>query len=508
MTGMPSVNRAQAANAILQAACARGRDEYRAFLALTFPSWRLAKHHALIVQKLQDVADGKTKRLMLFLPPGSAKSTYANGRFVPWFLGRQEGLCAILATHTGDFAAKWGRRSRAIASSPAYRSVFGFGVSPSVKAADSWWLENGSEYMAVGVGGAVTGNRADLIVVDDPVKGREEADSQTMRNKTWDWYLEDLHTRLKPGGAIVLIMTRWHEDDLAGRLLADMQAGGEAWEVVSIPAECESADDPLGREIGQMLWPEWFRPEDFENVKRMPRTWSALYQQRPAPEEGAYFKRDWLQFYDKLPEHLRYYGASDYAVTADGGDWTVHALAGTDPEDNLYLVDLWRGQTDSLEWVEQFLAMLRIYQPQVWAEEAGVILKSMGPIINKRLAEERLYGTYRKQFTSAVDKPTRARSLQARLQMGKIFLPRPENCPWVSDLISELLTFPAGRHDDQVDAMALLCRLLDSMVPAEVPKPAVPLSGRVDAWAEAEARPTAKALFEQHFKSRRRGAEQ
>ena len=449
----------------LARACALAQREYAAFLGLVFPTWELAAHHQLIVRKLQDVADGKCQRLMFFLPPGSAKSTYANGRFIPWYLGRFAERCAILATHTSDFSAKWGRRSRAVASSPGYRAIFGVGVDKRIQAAADWVLENGSEYMAVGAGGAVTGNRADLIVLDDPVKGREDADSPTMRSKLWDWYLEDLRTRLKPGGAIVLIMTRWHEDDLAGRLLEDMRQGGEAWDVVSIPAECEGADDPLARKVGEMLWPEWFRPEDFETSKRNARVWASLYQQRPAPEEGAYFHREWPQTYEVAPRGLRIFGASDYAVSEDKGDYTVHVVGGVDDEDNLYLLDMWRGQTDALEWVESWLSMLRIWQPQAWAEEAGVIAKTVAPTLTKRLQEERLYRTLRKQFPSTTDKASRARGLQARMQAGKVFLPSFALKPWVADLLGEMLTFPRGKHDDQVDALSLLCRMLDDFAP-------------------------------------------
>ena len=449
----------------LRRACGLAQQDYAAFLGLMFPTWELAAHHRLIVQKLQDVADGRCKRLMFFLPPGSAKSTYANGRFIPWYLGKFADRCAILATHTSDFSAKWGRRSRAIASSPGYRSIFGFGVDKRIQAAADWVLESGSEYMAVGAGGAVTGNRADLIVLDDPVKGREDADSSTMRSKLWDWYLEDLRTRLKPGGAVVLIMTRWHEDDLAGRLLDDMQHGGEKWDVVSIPAECESADDPLGRKIGEMLWPEWFRPEEFEISKRNARVWASLYQQRPAPEEGAYFQREWPKTYDAAPRGLRIFGASDYAVSADAGDYTVHLVAGVDDDDDIYLLDMWRGQTDALEWVESWLSMLRLWQPQAWAEEAGVIVKTVAPMLAKRLQEERLYRTLRKQYPSTTDKASRARGLQARMQAGKVYFPSYAVKPWVADLMGEMLTFPQGKHDDQVDALSLLCRMLDDIAP-------------------------------------------
>jgi predicted phage terminase large subunit-like protein len=136
-----------------------------------------------------------------------------------------------------------------------------------------------------------------------------------------------------------------------------------------------------------------------------------------------------------------------------------------DEKDNIWVIDMWRGQTASLEWVEAFIAMLRMWRPEIWAEEAGVIMKSLGPIIEKRLQEEHVYSTTRRQFSSSTDKPTRARSLQARMQMGKVLFPNPQTHPWVADLMAEMLTFPAGKHDDMVDALSLLCRLLTDMTP-------------------------------------------
>jgi predicted phage terminase large subunit-like protein len=273
-------------------------------------------------------------------------------------------------------------------------------------------------------------------------------------------------------------MTRWSEDDLAGRLLADAKAGGEQWDVVSIPALAED-DDPLGRSAGQPLWPEWFTTAMFAEAQRNARSWSALYQQRPMPESGDYFRREWLRYYEAAParDTLHIYGASDYAVTADGGDWTVHVVAGVDPDDNLYVLDLWRQRTASDRWVEALLDLADQWRPMDWAEEQGQILKSIGPFLEQRANERRVYFS-RQQFVSVRDKATRAQSIRARMAMGKVYFPR--NAPWTTDLVSELLSFPAGKHDDAVDSLALLGRLLDDMVAGSRPaKPKAP----TDRWA-------------------------
>lgn len=418
---------------------------------------------------------------MVFMPPGSAKSFYANVMFSAWYAGKNPGKKLITASYSQEVADKWGRRVRAIARDEEYQATFGTTLSPDSQAAGRWELTSKSEYYAVGVGGSVTSFRADGGIIDDPVKGREEADSETIRKKTIEWYKSDFWTRLKPGAFVILIMTRWHEEDLAGFLLEDAKHGGEQWDVLSLPAIAE-ANDALGREVGEPLWPEWFTPEMFAMARRDTRNWSALYQQRPAPEEGSFFKREWFKFYDEPPEHLQYYGASDYAVTADGGDYTVHGVVGIDPNDDIYLIDLWRNQTASDVWVEVLLGFIKQYKPLMWAEENGQILKSLDPFINKRMRESKIY-CYREQFPSAADKSTRAQAIRARAAMGKLYL--PANAPWLADLLQELLTFPAGKNDDQVDMLSLIGRILDKALSGqEPPPPPKPLDIRPPTWDE------------------------
>lgn len=423
------------------------------------------------------MARGSIPRLMVFMPPGSAKSTYGSVLFPPWFMGRNPQKNIITASYGQRLSMRFGKRCRNVVGSPAFRRVFGFGLASDSSAKDEWETDRGGEFTATSVDGSVTGRRGDLILVDDPVKGRKEADSDIVRDTAWQWWISDLRTRLKPGGAIVLIMTRWHEDDIAGRILPadyDGESGdivgrdGETWHVLSLRAEAEPGD-PLGRAPGEMLWPEWFSDGMLarEKIIQGPRNWSALYQQRPAPEDGDFFKREWLRWYDEPPKHLRVYGASDYAVTADGGDYTVHGVAGVDPSDDIYLLDWWRQQTSTDVWIETFCDLVLRWKPAEWAEETGQIQRGVGPFLEKRQRERQAY-CYRKQFASAADKPTRAQAIRGRMAMGKLYLPR--NAPWVSDLVAELMRFPVGTHDDQVDVLSLLGRMLAEMTRASVPK--------------------------------------
>lgn len=428
-----------------------------------------ARHHMALIERLEALERGDIKRLMVFMPPGSAKSTYASIFFPAWYLGRNTGAKVIAASHTAELAESFGRRVRGIADDAEHAAIFGPAASLSTEsqAAGRWSTRGGGEYYAVGVRGAVTGFRADLGILDDPVKGREEAESQSIRDKTRDWYQTDFWTRLKPGARLVLIMTRWHEDDLAGWLLEEQKRGGEQWEVLRLPMLAED-DDPLGRARGAPLWPEWFTPDMVRQAQRDTRTWAALYQQRPAPEDGDYFRREWIQYYDTVPPYLRTYGASDYAVTDGGGDYTVHVVAGVDSADRIYVLDMWREQRTPDVWIEAYLDFMDTYKPLLWGEEAGQIRKSLEPYILRRQRERRVYGA-RQQYASVHDKATRARAIQARMATGMVYFPR--SAPWLGDFEAELLSFPAGKHDDQVDALALLGRMLDTMVGGRAPEP-------------------------------------
>ena len=695
----------------------QARNSLLSFTEYTNPAYKGANHHRLIAEKLEAVERGEIDRLMIFMPPRHGKSELASKRFPAWCLGRNPRRQIIAASYNSDLANDFGRNVRNIVAEPEFGQVFrSVSLAPDSQAANRMNTNHGGTYVAAGVGTAVTGRGADIALIDDPFKDREEADSQRRRDVVWDWYRSTLFTRLMPQGSVVLIQcmtgdtpvlmatgnekplrdvragdviatyengritrskvmnwanqgpdrvftikmksgitvranarhpflvyengeekwlqtgllkkgsiilraiggsgkaktaqqtdatsqpsvkacvcrtttslagkmglgrlrstlyraakricatatesiyrttteylrskaafaqsvgnhqqsatpahigtgsfaltiatiaqrledffattaisqldmgklkkcceqplntfevthdtiddifesgvedvfdiqvertenfianglvshnTRWHEDDLAGRLL---EAEGDQWEVLELPAISEA---------GEALWPEWYDLHALNRIKSTigPREWSALYQQRPQPDEGTYFKREWFETWEKLPQ-VRYYGTSDYAVTDGGGDYTVHRVWGIDPNGDVYRVGGWRGQTTSDEWIERKLDLIKQYKPLAWFGEGGVIQKAIEPMLRRRMRERSIH--CRLEWLSSVsDKPTRARSFQAMAASGRVkFEPDAD--------ISEFLVFPAGKYDDDVDTASLIGRAIDQAHPAIV----------------------------------------
>jgi predicted phage terminase large subunit-like protein len=441
-----------------------------AYAAYQWPGYKDAAHHRAIARKLEAVERGDIKRLMIFMPPRHGKSMLASEFFPSWYLGRNPSHYVIASTYAQELADDFGRKVKGLIEDPAYSAIF-----PGVKlAADSqsvkrFHVEGGGlevgtaqkgAYYAVGVGGPLTGRGAHLLLIDDPVKNREEADSEIFRKRLKSWYTSTAYTRLMPGARVVVIQTRWHEDDLSGWLLEDHKH--EGWDVLDLPALSED---------GEALWPEQYPVESLERIKAAvgTRDWSALYQQKPAPDAGDYFKREWFRYYDETPDLLQIYGVSDYAITSKGGDYTVHGVFGVDPQHNIYLLDLWRQQAASDVWIDVFLDLVDKWKPVQWGEEQGQIIKSLDPFITKRSQERGIY-VAREQFTSLTDKSSRAQSIRGRMAQGKVYLKR--GASYLDVLERELLTFPVGANDDQVDVFSLLGRMLDKLSSKTRPVPA------------------------------------
>jgi hypothetical protein len=261
----------------------------------------IALHHVLTMQAIQRCIQTPYGRLMIFEPPGSAKSTYASVVGTSWAMGKYPGLEVLMTSYAATPIHRHSKRARQIVASPEYEAIFGAGLIQGSKAADRWALSNGSNLYASGLMGGITSSRCGLGIIDDPVAGRAEAASPTIQKSTLEAYQDDFLTRLKPGSPVILIQTRWDLNDLAGSILPEDWNGesghikcrdGQVWEVLCIPAKCESLNDPLRRQIGEYLWPEWFNEQHWHIYENNTRTWEALYQQRPRPPAGSYFQRD------------------------------------------------------------------------------------------------------------------------------------------------------------------------------------------------------------------------
>lgn len=432
-----------------------------------------AEHHSLINTTLEKIARKevcpvtgfKYERVMIFMPPGSAKSTYGSVTFPTWYMGNNPNKNIITTSYASGLAKKFGRKCRTITSSKQYREVFDTSLRRDNRAVDDWALENGSTFMAGGILSGITGNRADGLVIDDPVKGREDADSATIREKTWEAYLNDLRTRLKPNGWQLIIQTRWHEDDLSGRILPknwDGESGwvesrqGEPWFVICLQAECTREDDPMGREIGEWLWTDWFTPEHWQREKRVQgsRNWDALYQQIPKPTEGALIKKNWIQRYGEPPtEFMRVVFSLDTAYKEDQiNDPSVLTIWG-EKEYGKYLLHVWR---DRVEYPALKRILANYYM--TWKPTAVLIEdKSSG----QSLIQECRDGIMLKQFPKAIHIPVvaiepegnkldRAVRVSSQFEAGTVYL--PEVAPWLLDFESELFGFPIATNDDQVDS--------------------------------------------------------
>jgi predicted phage terminase large subunit-like protein len=456
-----------------------------AFTELTFPRYRTAGIHKVIAEQLERVERGEIDRLMLLVPPRHGKSELASRRFPAWYLGRHPHKQFISASAAANLAEDFGRDVRNIIASSEYKSLFKTRLAEDSQAKGRWNTAQGGSYYAVGVNAAIMGRGAHVFMIDDPFGSMAEARSETERRNVWQWYTGTAYNRLEDHGAIVLINHRMHEDDLTGMLLAQQAAGGDRWEVVELKPDLES---------GAALWPEKYPADVLERIRRnsTARDWSALYLQNPTPDEGTYFQADWLRPYDKLPprETLKVYGASDYAVTADGGDYTVHVVVGVDPDWRIYLLDLWRAQATADKWIESFCDLVAYWKPIGWAEETGQIRAGIGPFLDRRIRERGSY-VARAQFPTRGDKAVRAQSIRGRMELDGLYV--PHRAVWYPEFRSELLAFPAGKHDDQVDALGLIGQVLDKMSAGRALPEVKPVRGlneitMAEAWEHAMPR--------------------
>lgn len=425
--------------------------------------YEIPPHLKLLNEMLLEVADGRCKRLMIAMPPRHGKSETTSKFFPAWFLGRFPDKRVILCSYEADFAASWGRKARNILEEWG-PEAFGVKVAQDSSAANRWDIEGHLGGMVTaGVGGPITGKGADVLIIDDPVKNAEEAQSATIRERTWEWYRSTAYTRLEPGGAVILIMTRWHEDDLAGQLLLEEKNGGDQWDKVIFPAEAEE-NDALGRAPGEPLWPERFPRDRLAEIRKTLGSYlyAALFQQRPQPAGGQVFKREWFRYAQKdgdtyilrkstgekrVPTSAcwRFQTTDPSGSAKETSDYFVIMTLDVTPDNELIVVDIVRVQSDTTNH-ERMMDDARYRLHPLFQ---GVESKTFG--LNLYQAMKRK-GRAIKELKADADKVSRARPVSIQMENEMVFFIQGiEN---LEVLESELLAFPHGKHDDTVDTLA------------------------------------------------------
>jgi predicted phage terminase large subunit-like protein len=433
------------------------RQSFRWFIAYVTADdvepYQFDSFHLEIIEELQRVYDGGEKRLLLAAPPRHGKSKLCAILFPCFALGRRPQAKVIIAAYNQELAREHLREARAILLSQAFGEVFpGCALAEDGMAADLLRTKQEGSCRATGAGGILTGLGADLLVLDDLIKGYDEAQSELVRSSLWSWYATSARTRLSPSGAIVTIGTRWHHDDVLGRLVRASEDGtGEAWRHVAYPAINAK---------GEPLWPARFPLPSLLALKTTlgQTQWQALFQGSPSPAGGGFLRASWFPYFspENFPQRdLLNVLCTDFALSEAAGDWSVIALLAIDPEGKIYLREMWRERVTMDRTVSALIGMLTRWRPAAWCYENDAIMQSALPLIRQRMVKAGV-NVWHIQHSRQASKVQKAGPLQGILEERGIHV--PVGAPWVDALLREAEEFPAGQHDDQVDALAHLGR--------------------------------------------------
>jgi len=492
--------------------------------------YRVAGHHRLMADILERVERGKCLRAALSIPPQHGKTQLFSKMAIAWGVGRNPRLNWIFGTYNEGYAAKVGGAVREIMRSKPFRQVFPeVRLKTGSQSKTELEIEGGGQLNFLGRGGSGTGFPADRIVIDDPLKNAEEAESPTVLEELHEWYSKVIYTRARNTTSISIIHTRWAEDDLIGRhcdpdhpdrirlpdgSISDRDES-RRWEYINVPAVVKDADlaaalgltlavptdadviEQFGAQPMSALWPEEFSLPHLASAKRInPRGFAALYEGKPAPDDGDYFKADWLKVHTQptdypRPSELRFYAASDHALSkGTRSDRTCMGNVGIDRHDDIWIMPelVWR-KMDADETLNEMIALMKLRKPLMWFAEDEHINKTLGPFRRKRMREEHTYTTV-VGLPSSVDLIARARSMQGRLSMGMVHF--PGWMPWWQEARSEVLKFPHAMHDDFVSFLSLVGRGLDMEVaasaPAEDDRKVIPFPTGSIQWMKARSK--------------------
>jgi predicted phage terminase large subunit-like protein len=428
-----------------------------------------AEHHKVMIRELERLSRGEIRRLMILAPPGSAKSTYCNIQYPLWELAKNPHTPILAASNTQDLAEQFNRRRRSICVSPEWIILSGTKLAEDLQSVGHFGTEKQGGIKAAGIGTSIVGFRSHLNILDDPIKGVEEAYSAKTLDFQWAWFNDEFRTRLIPHGKELIVSTRWAKKDIAGRLLERVKNGEEEWTVLRLPMLADRIDDPMGRALGDPLWPEWFTAQHVQEKRQSALLWNTQFQQTPLDEAGSWIAYDNLQFEEPLNAGtpLNFVIAMDLALSVGKGDYTVLIVAGIDCFRRVHIMHVDRQRTSPADTVTRLVQLCEIYNP------AEVLVDDDN---SSKVFKTLMHEVYKNsKFTPPPmnfmpmrghDKETRAAAIRASFQAGNV---RITKANWNNDLMRECLEFPSGDHDDIVDALGLIGRRLP-MISAP-PKP-------------------------------------
>lgn len=415
-----------------------------------------AQHHQLIASHLERLERGEIQRLLILAPPGSAKSTYCSIQYPLWRLAKKPNENILCASNTQDLAESFNRRRRNVALTLEWQTLAGTKLAADLQGAGHFGTERQGSVRAAGVSSSVVGFRSHLNILDDPIRGVEEAMSSTVLDKHWEWFTQEFRTRLVPGGKELIVSTRWAKRDIAGRILQLVREGKEEWTVLRLPMIADSEDDPLHRPLGGVLWPDYFTPAHVALKQQNPLLWMTQFQQTPLDESGVWIGQEHVRYEAAPPADLRYVIAVDLALTVGRGDFTVIAVAGLDAERVLHVVHVERFRLGPEQTVHRLFQLCADFNPN----EVLIDDDNASKVFTRLLFElARSRGVAPPPLKPipmrGKDKETRAAALRGFFLAGQV---RIVTAPWNGELPHELLEFPSGDHDDQVDALGLIGR--------------------------------------------------
>jgi len=438
----------------------KARTNFRVFCTLMDPHYGFNWHHRVIADKLEAVERGEIKRLMIFMPPRHGKSQLATILFPAWFLGKNNKKEIITASYSGDLAQDFGGKTREIVGDPVYNRIFGTTLKPDEKSKGKWRTTKGGTYTSVGVGGAVTGRGANILLIDDPLKNREEADSDVIREKVWNWYTSTAYTRLEKNGAVIVILTRWHLDDLAGRLLEKAEDGGDKWEVINFPALALEREEH--RAVGDALWKDKYSKDDLAQIKETIGIydWNSLYQQSPVLTENQEFRPEWIKKTTRKEveqKDTRKFLTIDTAMSQkESADFTGIVENYVDKE-NKWHIAAYRMKLNAKDFVDYLFRLQEKHGFEKIGIEKTAYLWGLKPYMDDEQRKRNKYLPIVELAHKQTAKETRIRGLIPRYNSGSIFHIQGE----CKDAEEELFTFPKSRHDDVIDALAYQSELAE-----------------------------------------------